>query len=120
VPRVLDYAHGRSGDKLNRANIGLVSRSPEAYELLVNVLTRDAVANALRPFVGDVVVHRYLVPSIRGLNFVVDDVLDGGSLSSRRVDRLAKAMSGIILSMPVDPACQPSEASSGPAKAARA
>ena len=117
MSRVLDFAHGRSGDKLNRANIGLVSRSPEAYELLTRVLTVDAVTRALHPFVGDVAVHRYLVPSILGLNFVVDDVLDGGSLSSRRVDRLAKAISGVVLSMPIDVEVQGQEAIPAPAEA---
>jgi hypothetical protein len=100
--RVLDHAHGRSGDKLDRANIGIVARSPQDFEMLVAQLTPERVGPYLSQFLGPVVVRRYVIASIRGMNFVVEHALDGGSLSSRRLDRLAKAMSGTLLSMPMN------------------
>ena len=102
VRRVIDYAHAKSGDKLDRANVGLVCRSEQAYGLLVRILDTDRVTYYLRSFLGDVTVSRHLVPGLRGINFVVESALDGGSLSSRKVDRLAKALSGLLLAMPLD------------------
>jgi hypothetical protein len=102
---VFNHAHGRSGDKLNRANAGLACRSDADYQLLARVLTAESVRSYLAPFIGEVSVARYLLPTILGINFVVDDALDGGSMSSRRVDRLAKAFVGLVLGMPV-PECE--------------
>ncbi len=42
--RLLDIAHARSGDKGDTANVGVIARRPEWYEVLERFLTRDRVA----------------------------------------------------------------------------
>lgn len=100
--RLVDLAHAKSGDKLDRANVGLVCRSDAAYRIVAHQVTEVRVEAYLAAFLGEVGVERYLLPKIRGINLVISRALDGGSTSSRRVDRLAKAVSGIVLSMPMD------------------
>ena len=101
VARLRDVAHGRSGDKLDRANIGLVCGTEADFEYLRRGLPASRVADYLEPFLGAVDVTRYEVPGVLGFNFVVEHALDGGSTVSRRVDRLGKALSGLLLSMPL-------------------
>ena len=74
MPRVFDLAHGRSGDKGDICNVGIIARSPEAYEVLSRQLTADRV----KQHFGELVtgrVDRYEMPNIHALNFV----LNGGS-----------------------------------------
>ena len=46
-------------------------------------------------------VTRYEVPGIHAFNFVCEQALDGGGMSSLRNDPLGKGMAQILLSMPV-------------------
>ena len=70
-------AHGRTGDKGNRSNISVIAWHPELYPLLVEQITEAAVT---RHFVHRQPsrVVRYLLPKLSAMNFVLDDVLDGG------------------------------------------
>ena len=47
--RVVDLAHGRSGDKGDTCNVGLVAYDADGYEMLRRHLTRRAREGALRP-----------------------------------------------------------------------
>ena len=38
-----EIAHGRSGDKANKSNIGLIAKKPEFYPTLKSQVTVDAV-----------------------------------------------------------------------------
>ena len=94
-------AFGRSGDKGDICNVGIVARSPEAYETLRSELTADRV----RAHFGDLVtgtVERYEMPGIRALNFVLHGSLDGGGTRSLRSDHLGKTMYTWILRMELD------------------
>ena len=42
--QLIDIAHGRSGDKGNTVNIGIIARDPKWYPLLVAQLTEEVVA----------------------------------------------------------------------------
>lgn len=99
--RVFDLAHGRSGDKGDVCNVGLVARSPEAYRVLVRELTEDRV----RDHFGELVtgsVARYELPGIHALNFVLTGGLDGGGTQSLRSDALGKVMYAWLLRMEID------------------
>jgi hypothetical protein len=47
-------------------------------------------------------VKRYLLPKLNAMNFVLDDVLDGGVNGSLNLDTHGKCLSSLLLSMPID------------------
>jgi hypothetical protein len=99
--RLYDIAHARTGDKGNRANIALIAYREEDYALLVEQVTVERVAQhfaARKP----THVQRYLLPKIGALNFVLDDVLDGGVNDSLNLDMHGKSLSFHLLDMTVD------------------
>jgi len=96
--RVGDLAHARSGDKGNRANIGVVAFSQSSYRLLEQRLTAELVAEYFRPLgIGDV--RRYELPGILALNFVLDHALGGGASQSLRIDSQGKALGVALLEL---------------------
>lgn len=97
-----DIAHGRSGDKGNRLNIGVVADDPDAYERLREQLTAAFVA---RQFDGLVAgsVTRYELPNIHALNFLCEDALDGGGQHSLRYDTQGKTYAAALLACRLPP-----------------
>jgi len=99
--RVGDLAHGRSGDKGDTCNVGLVAYTDEGYRVLLREVTPERVAEHF----GDLVlgtVTRYELPGIRSLNFVLTGALDGGGTMSLRSDHLGKVMYTWLLRMEID------------------
>lgn len=99
--RVGDLAHGRSGDKGDTCNVGLVAYTDEGYAVLLREVTAERVAEHF----GDLVlgtVTRYELPGIRSLNFVLTGALDGGGTMSLRSDHLGKVMYTWLLRMEID------------------
>ncbi len=99
--RVAELAHGRSGDKGDVCNVGLVAYDDDAWD----VLRREVTAERVRDHYGDLVrgtVTRYELPGIRALNFVLTGALDGGGTMSLRSDHLGKVMYAWLLRMEVD------------------
>lgn len=93
-------AHGRTGDKGNRSNISVIAWQPALYAVLVEQLTEEAVARHFahrRPSA----VRRYLLPQLAAMNFVLDDVLDGGVNGSLNLDTHGKALSSLLLTLPI-------------------
>ena len=88
--RLGDLAHARSGDKGNRANIGVVANDAACYDWLRQHLTEAVVADYLRP-IGVGSVRRYELPRIHALNFVIANALAGGASRSLRFDTQGKA-----------------------------
>ncbi|MES2535674.1 MAG: hypothetical protein V4632_07350 [Pseudomonadota bacterium] len=93
-------AHARSGDKGNRSNIGLFVYRPEDFELLVEQVTEERVADLFRSR-HPTAVNRYLLPRLHGMNFVLDEVLDGGVNDSLNLDMHGKALSFLLLTLPI-------------------
>lgn len=96
--RLGDIAHARSGDKGDAANIGVVADDEAMYDHLMIHLTVEAVADFLRPL-GVGTIHRYLLPNIRALNFVIERALDGGASRSLRLDTQGKALGTALLEL---------------------
>jgi hypothetical protein len=93
-------AHGRTGDKGNRSNISVIAWHPELWDLLVDQVTPEAVAAQFehrRP----TKVTRHLLPRLHAMNFVLDDVLDGGVNDALNLDAHGKALSFLLLDLPV-------------------
>jgi hypothetical protein len=93
-------AHARSGDKGNRSNIGLVAWEPAFFPLLVDQVHEDAVRR-LFAFRRPSGVRRYLLPRLHAMNFVIDDVLDGGVNDSLNLDSHGKTLSFLLLELQV-------------------
>ena len=81
----------RSGDKGGNANIGVWARSEDGYLWLEAFLTVDRLKELL-PETARLQVHRYPLPNIRSLNFVVVGLLGEGVASSTRIDPQAKGL----------------------------
>lgn len=96
--RLHALAHGRTGDKGNRLNISLIAYAPELFPLLVEAVTESAVA-ALFSHRRPTAVRRYALPKLHALNFVLDDVLDGGVTQALNLDSHGKTLSYHLLGM---------------------
>lgn len=97
-----NIARARSGDKGASANIGVIARSPAAYEFLSRQLTAPAVQGHFTALgVGTVV--RYELPNLLAFNFILPNVLgDGGGSLSLRTDAQGKALGQALLQMELD------------------
>lgn len=94
-------AHGRTGDKGNRSNISVIAYRPEYYPVLVAEVTEARVAQVFahrRP----TRVTRYLLPKLHAMNFVIDDVLDGGVNSALNLDTHGKSLAFLLLDMTIE------------------
>jgi hypothetical protein len=93
-------AHGRTGDKGDRANISVIAWHARLWPLLVEQVTAEVVAAQFahrRP--GAVV--RHLLPQLHAMNFVLDGVLDGGVNDALNLDSHGKALSFLLLDLPL-------------------
>lgn len=93
-------AHSRTGDKGNRSNISVIAWHPDLWDVLVAQVTEAAVARqfALRQPSR---VARYLLPNLHAMNFVLDDVLDGGVNDALNLDSHGKALAFDLLQMEI-------------------
>jgi hypothetical protein len=94
-------AHGRTGDKGDRSNISVIALRPELYDILVTEVTEQRVA-ALFAHRHPSAVKRYLLPRIGAMNFVIDNVLDGGVNGSLNLDTHGKTLAFLLLEMDID------------------
>ncbi len=97
-----DHAHARTGDKGNRVNISLIAYAAADWDWLVAQVTPERVAAHFahrRP----THVTRYLLPKLAAMNFVLDDVLDGGVNDTLNLDMHGKSLSFHLLTLPVQP-----------------
>ncbi|MBU2551034.1 MAG: DUF1446 domain-containing protein [Proteobacteria bacterium] len=94
VPLV-KLAWGRSGDKGDSFNIGLIARKPEFLPYIRAGVSEGAVKDYMaHVFEGaeDPRVERFELPGFQALNFLFHESLGGGGMSSLRLDMLAKGM----------------------------
>jgi hypothetical protein len=93
-------AHARTGDKGNRCSISLVAFDRAHWPALVEQVTAERVA-ALFAYRQPTSVTRYLLPRLAAMNFVIDDVLDGGVNDSLNLDTHGKSLSSLLLTLPI-------------------
>lgn len=94
--RVDEIAYGRSGDKANTFNVGIIAESDAAYRRLDRQLTADRVADLFDGLV-DGSMTRYRLPNLPGFNFVAREALDGGGQFSLRYDSQGKTYAAAVL-----------------------
>lgn len=92
----------RSGDKGGDANIGVWTRSDEAYSWLRGFLTPETVRGLLGPEAADLEIDVYALPNLRAVNVVVHGLLGQGVASSTRPDPQAKGLGEYLRSRVVD------------------
>lgn len=104
---LIKLAWARSGDKGDKANIGVIARRPEYLPYIYAALTEQAVLERFAHFLPDAAtsssVERYLMPGTDAINFLIHDVLGGGGMASIRNDAQGKGYSQLMLdaSIPV-------------------
>ena len=94
-------AHARAGDKGNRSNISVVTYDRADFDLLAAQVTEERVFEAFanrRP----TAVVRYALPQLGALNFVIDDLLEGGVNRGLSVDSHGKTLSFRLLALEVE------------------
>ena len=96
--RLVDLARARSGDKGGDANIAVVARSPQAYQVLCAYLTAQRVHEYFRAL-GCREVVRYELPNLCALNFVCRGILGRGGSTNLRIDAQGKALAQALLLM---------------------
>ncbi len=99
--RILDIAHGRSGDKGDAANVGIIAYDDKGYEIIKKVLTRERVKEHFKGICfGEV--ERYELPNIRALNFILNKTLGGGGTVSLKHDAQGKTLAAALLRMEIE------------------
>lgn len=94
-------AYGRSGDKGNQANIGLIARRPEFAQVVRDQVTTARVAGFFAQYLEGPV-RRWDMPGLWAVNYLLDDVLGGrGGTSTLRYDPQAKSYAAMLLDLPV-------------------
>ena len=93
-------AHSRTGDKGNRSNLSVIAYRPELFALLAQQVTAEAVA-AHFAHKQPKSVERYVLPAWHAMNFVLDEVLDGGVNGALNLDSHGKALSYWLLDLPL-------------------
>jgi hypothetical protein len=103
---LVEIAHGRSGDKGDISNVGIVARTPEYWPLLRALLQPEAIKACLGHLVkGEVQV--YELPRLNAFNIVMHQALDGGGMTSMRNDPLGKGMAQVLLAMKIGDLASP-------------
>lgn len=99
--KLIDIAHGRSGDKGDAANVGLIAYDDKGYEIINKYLTEVKVK---KHFEGICLgkVERYELPNIRALNFLLHNTLGGGGTVSLKHDAQGKTLAAALLRMELE------------------
>ena len=99
--KLIDIAHGRSGDKGDAANIGIIAYDDKGYEIIKKHLTAEKVKEHFAGICkGNV--DRYELPNIRALNFMLHNTLGGGGTVSLKHDAQGKTLAAALLRMELD------------------
>lgn len=99
--KLKDIAHGRSGDKGDAANIGIIAYDDKDYDIIRKQLTVEKVKEHFKGICkGEV--ERYELPNIRALNFLLHNTLGGGGTVSLKHDAQGKTLAAALLRMELD------------------
>jgi hypothetical protein len=97
---LIDLAWGRSGDKGDKANVGIIARKAEYLPYIWSALSEDVVVDRFGHFLEGGI-ERFLMPGPRAVNFLLHDVLGGGGTASLRNDAQGKGYAQLLLHQPV-------------------
>ena len=101
VVKLIKIDNGRSGDKGNGSNVGIIARHPDIYPFLKEKLTPERIKEHMK-YVCKGEVDRYELPNIGALNFILHDSLGGGGTVSLKLDAQGKTHALQVLRMDID------------------
>ena len=94
-------SHARSGDKADRADIGLFAFDPETYAVLKREVTVERLAKHFSAM-GTGPVELWPLDNILALKIVLNGALQGGAARSLRMDNLGKNVAAQLLRMEIE------------------
>jgi len=103
--RLAHIAHSRSGDKADRADIGLFAWNDAGYALIERHVTAERVADHFAHLLaqpGVQAIERYPLPNLLAIKWVLNSALNGGAASSLRSDNLGKTLGALMLRLEID------------------
>ena len=99
--KLIDICHGRSGDKGDAANIGIIAYDQKGYNIIEKHLTAEKVKKHFKGICkGEV--ERYELPNIMALNFILNNTLGGGGTVSLKHDAQGKTLAAALLRMELE------------------
>jgi hypothetical protein len=98
--RLVDLAWGRSGDKGDIANIGILARKPDYLPYIRAALTEAAVKDYFAHLCKGPV-ERFDLPGSHALNFLLHESLGGGGIASVRIDPQGKGFAQMLLDIEI-------------------
>jgi hypothetical protein len=93
---LIKLAWGRSGDKGDKANVGIIARKAEYVPYIWTALSEDFIRDAYAHF-SPSTIDRFYLPGSISMNILMDSVLGGGGAASLRNDAQAKGYAQILL-----------------------
>lgn len=99
--KLINIAHGRSGDKGDAANVGIIAYDDQGYKIISKYLTAEKVK---KHFEGICLgkVERFELPNLRALNFMLYNTLGGGGTVSLKHDAQGKTLAAALLRMEIE------------------
>jgi hypothetical protein len=99
--KLIDIAHGRSGDKGDAANIGIIANDADGYKIIKEHLTASRVQKHFEGICFGKV-ERFELPNLMALNFLLHNTLGGGGTVSLKHDAQGKTLAAALLRMELE------------------
>lgn len=99
--KLKDIAHGRSGDKGDAANVGIIAYNEEGYQIIEKFLTTEVVKKHFEGICFGKV-ERFELPNLKALNFLLHNTLGGGGTVSLKLDAQGKTLAAALLRMELE------------------
>lgn len=94
-------AHARAGDKGNRSNVSVFAFDHRHFPAIKAHITTDRLKTEF-PNLLKGSIQRFELDHLSGLNFVMDQALEGGVNESLNLDSHGKSWSFLLLGLTVD------------------
>jgi hypothetical protein len=99
--QLIQLCHGRSGDKGDTANVGLIARKKDYYPIIKKHVTAERVQQHFKG-IAQGPVERYELPNLWALNFLLHKALGGGGTMSLKNDAQGKTLAAALLRMEIE------------------
>jgi hypothetical protein len=96
-----EVAHARAGDKGNRSNVAVFVYDLQHYPAVKAQLTPERLKGAFGNLLRGPI-RRFELDHLGGLNFVMDEALEGGVNASLNLDSHGKSWSFLLLGLEVE------------------
>jgi len=100
-----EIAHSRTGDKGNLVTISVIAYNPKDFELLVEQVTIERVAQHFSEIIDGMIdrpVTRYVLPHLSALNFVLRRPPALTVTRSLALDAHGKCLGSALLALEID------------------